>query len=213
LRKTKILIWGTSGHALVVADIIRLCEEYEIAGFLDDNRNCHGADFLDTPILGGREQLKRLRKKNFTYLIVGVGDCRARLELADLALTKGFKLATAIHPKTTIANDVFIGRGTVIMAGSVVNPQARIAQNVIINTLASVGHECQLEKGVHVGPGVRLGGGVKIGKGSWIGIGAVAKDNIKIGANVTVGAGSVVIKDLPDNVIAYGVPARIQGTK
>ena len=80
---------------------------------------------------------------------------------------------------------------------------------MIINTCASVDHECVVEEGAHVGPGVRLGGHVRVGKGTWIGIGATVKDRIRIGARAVIGAGAVVLNDIPDGVVAYGVPANV----
>src|SRR5688572_24202367 len=134
----RIIIWGASGHALVVADIIRVSGTYEIAGFIDDvNPKRQGL-----PIVGGKEQLDRLRAEGVEYLIVGVGDCAARMKLAEVAQEKGFSLATAIHPRAIVAEGVEIGPGTMVAAGAVINPGSRIGSNVIINTSASVDHEC-----------------------------------------------------------------------
>jgi acetyltransferase EpsM len=121
----------------------------------------------------------------------------------------GFYLATAIHPRAIVAADVSIGAGTVIVAGSVVNPGAHIGENVIINTCASIDHECIIEDGVHICPGVRLGARVRVGRAAWIGIGATIKDRVHIGPGSLIGVGAVVLSDIPGGVVAYGVPARI----
>jgi acetyltransferase EpsM len=207
--REKIVIWGTSGHAKVVFDIINLMNKYEIVGFLDDiNAERHGSQFCGFPILGGREQLDGLRRDGVSHVIFGFGNCEARLKLAELARAQGFILATAIHPRTIIAEDVSIGEGSVIVAGVVVNPGARIGENVIINTLASVDHECVVEDGAHICPGVHLAGKVTVGRASWLGIGVIVMDKIRIGAGAIIGAGAVVVKDIPDGVLAYGVPAK-----
>src|SRR5262245_52584326 len=154
----RIVIWGASGHALVVADIVRLSGAYEIVGFIDDvDENRHNAEFDGAPIFGS-EQLDRVRGEGVEQLSVAVGDCAARLRLADLARQKQFLLATAIHPRATIAGGVEIGPGSVIVAGAVINPGSSIGSNVIVNTCASVDHECLIEDGAHIGPGVNLGG-------------------------------------------------------
>lgn len=208
----RIVIWGASGHALVVADVVRLEGKYEIAGFIDDV-DPQRANFHGGPILGGREQLDRLRESGVEYLIVGVGDCAARLQLADIAREKGFTLASAIHPRATIADGVEIGDGTVVVAGAVINPGSSIGSNVIVNTCASVDHECVIEDGVHIGPGVNLGGNVLVGRGSWIGIGAKIKDGVSVGAGAIVGAGAVVLRDVPAKTLVFGVPATVQEDK
>jgi acetyltransferase EpsM len=205
-----LVIWGASGHALVVADIVRLRAEYEIIGFLDDvNPDRKNAVFCGSRILGGQEQLVHLREQGVDYIILGFGDCNARLKLSKLVRELGFSLATVIHPGAIVAADVSIGAGTVIVAGSVVNSGARIGENVIINTCASVDHECFIEDGVHIAPGVCLGGRVRVGRAAWVGIGATVKEGVHIGPGSLIGAGAVVLSDVPGSVVAYGVPARI----
>lgn len=206
----RIVIWGASGHALVVADIVRLARQYEIVGFIDDvEARRQNTSFHGVPVVG-REQLFPLRESGVEYLIVGVGDCAARMKLAETALENDFALATAIHPRATIAAGVPVGAGTVVVAGAVINPGSSIGSNVIINTGATVDHECVIEDGAHIGPGVNLGGNVRVGRGSWIGIGATVKDGVSIGAGAIVGAGAVVLRDVPAETVAFGVPAKVQ---
>lgn len=209
-NKRKLVIWGASGHALVVEDIIRLQAEYEIVGYLDDvNLDAKNTVFGGSRILGGREQLDRLWAEGICHIIFGFGDCNARLKLSGLVRDMGFSLATAIHPRATVASGVSVGEGTVIVAGSVVNPRAFVGENVIINTCASIDHECVIEDGVHICPGVRLAGRVAVGRATWIGMGAIVKENVHIGPSSLIGAGSVVLRDIPAGVIAYGNPAKV----
>jgi UDP-N-acetylbacillosamine N-acetyltransferase len=207
--KRKLVIWGASGHASVVADIVRSRGEYEIAGFLDDTSPGRSdAEFCGASILGGREQLDTLLREGIDHLIFGFGNCEARLRLSGLARAKGFTIATAIHPGAVVASDVTVGYGTVVAAGAVINPGAQIGNNVIVNTCASVDHHCVVGDGAHICPGARLAGNVSVGRAAWIGIGATVVDHARIGARATIGAGAVVVDDMPDGVVAYGVPAR-----
>jgi acetyltransferase EpsM len=194
----------------VVADIIRLRGEFEIVGFIDDLAGSSGdTQHAVAPILGGREQLDGLAVAGVKNVICAVGDCGARLELAAFAQSKGFSLATAIHPHAVVADGVNIGQGTVVAAGAVINSGSTLGENVIINTGATADHECDISDGAHLSPGVHLGGRVSIGRGTWLGIGAVVKEKVKIGARTIVGAGAVVVSDIPEGVLAYGVPARV----
>jgi acetyltransferase EpsM len=205
-----LLIWGAAGHARVVADIIRLRAEYNIVGFLDNiNPERRGTTFCGAPILGSVEELDHLKQQGIEHIILGFGNCTARLQLAEVVRSKGFRLVNAIHPQAIVASDVSIGAGSVIAAGAVVNPATQIGEHVIINTGACVDHDGVIADGCHISPGVRLGGHVTIDRASWIGIGATVIDHLQIGANTLIGAGSVVVNDIPDNVVAYGVPARI----
>jgi len=208
--KKNVVIWGASGHAKVVAEIIDLNGEFEIYGFLDDiNPTLKNTGFYGSRILGGQEQLDILIKNNISRLIFGFGNCAARLALADLVLSKGFSLISAIHPRSIISRTVSIGIGTVIAAGAIVTSGSTIGANVIINTAATIDHDCIIEGGAHICPGVNMAGNVHVGSGSWIGIGSVIKENVRIGRNSFIGAGSVVIHDIPDNTVAYGNPATI----
>jgi acetyltransferase EpsM len=207
--RQKLVIWGASGHALVVADAARLGDAYEIIGFIDDvHPERRGEEFCGAKILGGRDQLDALPKGD-CKLIFGIGDCRARLELSEFARGKDFQLATVIHPSALVAGDASVGYGTVMLAGAIVNPAARVGENVIVNTSATVDHECMIGDGAHIGPGVHLGGRVHVGRAAWVGIGATVKDRVIIGTEVVIGAGAVVVSDIPDGVLAYGVPAQV----
>jgi acetyltransferase EpsM len=206
----KLVIWGAGGHALVVEDIMRLRQEYEIVGFLDDvNLQRKGARFGGGLILGGQEQLAPLRQRGVRHMIIAFGACHARLELARVIRSLEYSLLTAVHPGATVASSASIEPGTVIAAGSVIGPGACVGQNAIVNTCASVDHECVVEEGVHIGPGVHLAGRVQVGRATWIGIGAVVADGVCIGPESVIGAGSVVLSDIPTGVVAYGVPAKV----
>lgn len=207
--REKLLVWGASGHASVVADIVRLEGKYEIVGFLDDgNPQRAGETFCGAPVVGGQEKLDDLFRAGVRNLIMGFGNCGARLHLSELALSKGFSIATAVHPSAIVASDVRIGCGTVVAAGAVVNPGTEIGRNVIVNTRASIDHDCAIEDGVHICPGACLAGSVRVGRAAWVGIGATVTARINIGASAVVGAGAVVVRDIPERVIAYGMPAR-----
>jgi sugar O-acyltransferase (sialic acid O-acetyltransferase NeuD family) len=204
-----IVVWGASGHALVVADAIRL-SGHRVVGFLDDvNPVRRGDAFGGARVLGGREALAALRADGVESLVVAIGDCAARRACAASAVFHGFRLARVVHPAATVAPSVTLGAGSFVAAAAVIGPEAHIGQNVIVNTSSVVDHECRIGDDVHVGPGVRLAGRVRVGPGSWLGIGSIVIDGVSIGDGCLLGAGAVLLRDLPPAVVAYGVPAEI----
>ena len=207
----RILVWGAGGHARVVAEIIRCVGRSEIVGFLDNvNPERHTTEFCGATVLGGAEQLTRLAKEGVSDIVIALGDCSTRLRSAFMAIEAGFHLATVCHPSAVVAQSATIGSGSVLVAGVIINPECVIGSNVIVNTGATVDHECIVEDGVHIGPGVHIGGNSRIGRGAWVGIGATVIDRVTIGAGTIIGAGAVVVHDIPENVVAYGVPAGVK---
>ena len=205
----RVVIWGASGHALVVADILRLAGR-EVVGFIDDmDAERRGQRFAGARVLGGRESLESLHADGVRAIVVAVGNCAARLRLADVVRQHGLELARAVHPRAVVAEGVTLGAGTVVCAGAIVNPGSSIGESAIVNTAATIDHECVIADGAHVGPGAHLGGRVRVGRGAWIGIGATVSDRVVIGAESVVGAGAVVLNDVPRKVVAFGVPARV----
>jgi len=206
--KNKLLIYGASGHGKVIIDIVEKESRHEIVGFIDDDFTLQGQDFCGYSILGGFDLLNKALYHD-CKLILAIGDNRVRKNLCKKLKDLGYELARAIHPSSQIARDVSIGSGTVIMANAVVNSGTKIGGNVIINTGATIDHDCIIGDYVHISPGGHLAGNVKVGELSHIGIGASVIQEVSIGKNSIIGAGAAVIHDIPNNVIAAGVPAEI----
>lgn len=211
--RRSLVIWGTSGHARVVADIVRLENRYSIVGFLDDHRPTGDAvAFDDARVLGGRVALPLLAQQGVKAVLIAVGSPHSRLQLAELVLSHGLELATAVHPRAIVAGDVEVGAGSVIVAGAVVNPGSRLGRATIVNTLASVDHGCVLADGATICPCARLGGDVTIDRCAWVGIGATVRERIHIREHAVIGAGAVVLDDVASHTVVAGVPARVLRT-
>jgi sugar O-acyltransferase (sialic acid O-acetyltransferase NeuD family) len=200
----RVVIIGAGGHAKVVCDILRL-SGYQVLGFLDDDAALHGSSIMHIPVLGGTSKIQSF---DIEGAIVGIGSNRVRQHFYTHLQTLGIPLINAIHPRAVIASDVCLGQGIAICANVVVNPGACIGANVILNTAATVDHDCVIKEHVHIGPGVHLCGGVQVGMGTLIGVGAAVIPYKSIGAGVIIGGGALVADDIPDGVIALGVPAR-----
>lgn len=211
MNKPRAFVWGASGHAKVVADAAMREERVEVVGFFEEMHGERaGQSLAGLTVFGGAKALDELQGMGATHVLLGVGNCAARSNVARRAVAAGFELATVRHPSSVVASDVTIGAGTVLFAGAIVNPGSQVGSAVILNTACSVDHDCMIGDGVHLSPGVHLAGNVHVGEQTWVGIGSSVIQGIKIGARSTIGAGSVVVRDLPSGVTAFGVPCKIR---
>ncbi|TKH45571.1 acetyltransferase [Paenibacillus terrae] len=201
------IVFGTGGHAKVIVDILRSCGE-KIIGVLDDF--CNEEEWNGLPVLGDINQVDKLL---FQYpgalFIVAIGDNTIRMKIVSQLKAATVKFGTAAHPSAVIAPSASIGEGTVVMPNSVINADAYVGEHTIINTAATIDHDCRIEDFVHISPGVHMAGGVQIGCCAHIGIGASLIPGVRVGCDTIVGAASCVIRDLPENVIAVGCPAKV----
>lgn len=203
---SSLIIFGASGHGKVLADIAFSMGRWDNIEFYDDR--WPSLNFNSTiEVIGDSSKLFSLKTR--PELVVAIGDNRVRFAKQSEFISHGFKLATLIHPFTYISRSAKIHHGTVIMPGAVVNSNATIGSGCIINSNAVVEHDCELGPAVHLSPGSCLAGGVKVGQYSWLGIGSSVIQLKTIGKNVIIGANAAVISDMPDNVTAVGVPAKI----
>lgn len=204
-------IIGAGGHGGAVADAAARTGQWSGIEFYDD-RVPAGSEAFGFRVQGNVDALfERLGSASPAPMdtFVAVGDNMRRLLLARRILETRAPLATIIHPAATVGARVEIGAGTVLMAGAVINIASRLGIAGIVNTRAGIDHECLLGDGVHVCPGVSLAGRVTVGDLAWIGIGSSVIQGRRIGTRTTVGAGSVVIRDIEDGVTVVGNPARV----
>lgn len=205
----RVIILGAGGHGQVVADI--LWQQYQAdgslfpIGFLDDNPILWRKEFLGLPVLGG---LQKLNQIDYDAVVIAIGNNSIRQLLANKLAMAGEQFVVARHPATVLAPDVEVEPGAMLCAGVIVNTGSRIGAHAILNTGCSVDHHCHIGKHVHIAPGVHLGGNVVVEDGAFVGIGASVIPQIRIGAWSTVGAGAVVINEIPSHVTVVGAPAR-----
>jgi sugar O-acyltransferase (sialic acid O-acetyltransferase NeuD family) len=209
-KSEKIFIWGASGQAKVLLDIL--------ASRGDANRVTHLFDKDETikelnglPVLGGWKNFLKWSKQNKEkyYFAVAIGaDNKGRLELQEKIKKQGFRPLTIIHPSAIIAGNAKIGEGSQILPGAVICAEAKIGRAVIVNTSASVDHESIVEDGAHFMPQATIAGCVKVGRYVQIGSNATIFPRVKIGESAIVGAGSVIMKDVPAQEVWVGVPGK-----
>lgn len=195
----KLAIIGASGHGKVVADIARRNGYKEIV-FLDDDDSIHECGGY--PVIGKSTEAGMIDAD----VIIGIGNADVRKQIQESITDE--KLVTLIHPDAVVAEDVVIGKGTVVMAGAVINPEVRIGKGCIINTCSSVDHDCVVGNYVHIAVGSHLCGTVTVENGTWIGAGAIVSNNVSICSDCMIGAGAVIVNDIRESGTYVGVPGR-----
>jgi len=201
----KLLVVGAGGHARSVVDIALQTGDYELVGCIDSQPG----DVLGVPVIGSDDDLDVLRSSGIKHIFIAVGHNHRRHALYNHALSLGFEPVNIISHQSVISPRANLGKGICVMAGAVVNVNTVIGDNCIINTRCSIDHDCRIGASSHIAPGVTLSGTVHVGDIVHIGTGASVIDGISIGSSTFIGSGAIVVKDLPANVLAYGVPARV----
>ena len=203
---SRLIIIGAGGHGKVVAETAILMKCWDEIVFADDR-------FPDLASIGAWpvvSDIAKLKSNSGGYhdFIVAIGTNKIRLKIQKSLIEYNLVPVSVIHPSATISPTASIGIGTAIFANVVINANTSIGDACIINTAASVDHDCNLSDGVHISPGAHLAGEVSVGKASWLGIGSSVIQCINIGQDVIVGAGAAAVSDIPNGVVAKGVPAR-----
>ena len=200
----KTYIYGAGGHALVVADTAAALG-IEIEGFLDD--------FDSNPerrVLGKKVYSAAVLQCGDT-VYMGFGNNAIRQKIALSLLERGIYLPKLIHPSATVAESAEIADGCYIGAGVIIDPLCKIGRFSILNNGTIVCHETVIDEAVHLCPRTVCAGKVHVGARSWLGVGSSVIEKIKISADVFIGAGSVLVKDIDEsNITVYGVPAKFQ---
>jgi len=204
-----LVIFGAGSVGRLVCEIAKDVNldtnVWNLLGFLDENNELHGTNLNSFPILGTIEWLGRYRE---TTVVVAIAEPIARRRLVLDINCMGNTFATLVHPFTWIASRVSIGVGTIVYPGVLVDPDVRVCDHVILNKACTIGHDTVIKDLVTVSPGVNIGGMMTIGEGCFFGINSATNQGLSIGHWSTIGSGAVVVKNLPPNVTAVGVPAK-----
>lgn len=214
--KKRFLIWGAKGHAKVLNEIIRL-NNGEVIALVDQDAGLE-SPISNLNVLNGfsdytqwlnEMKIKSANVKTCAVAAIGGDRGRDRMRYFEMFKSDGFLTPNIIHPTSHINESSLLGENNQLCAFSFLGPDSSIGNACIINTKATLDHDSVLGNGVHLAPGVTVCGGVKVGDFSFIATGAIIMPNINIGRNSIVGSGSLVTKDVPDNVLVYGNPAKI----
>ncbi len=191
---------GAGGHCRVVVSAARAAglDPWRI---LDDQESAWGATILGVPVDGG---LSLLEPGQAAHIAIGANSVRRRIAEArpDIAWT------SVVHPASWVCSSAQIGAGALVCAGAVVQPEAVLGRHVIVNTCASIDHECVLEDYSQAAPGAALGGRVILKEEAYAGIGSSIHQGSELGAGATLGGGAFLKGRIPPSEVWVGVPAR-----
>lgn len=207
----KLLLLGGGGHCKSIIDSLVGCNSYTEIGIVEKSGSCNSS-ILGIAVVGFDEDLGKLKREGYTDAFVSlgsIGNTSSRRRLFDLIISLEFDVPNIIDNSAVVSRDSILGKGIFIGKNAVVNAGSVLENGVIINSSVTVEHDCMIGAFAHVSPGVVLCGNVTIGSDTHVGAGSVVRQQISVGSNTTVGMGSIVLHDIPDKMIAYGIPCRI----
>lgn len=196
----EVIVIGGGGHAKVVIDCLQSAGD-RVRGILDDHLT-PGTHILGVPVLGKVDTYANYTDYTF---IIAIGGNQVRQTLSQQL---DVQWHTAIHPSAVVSQYATVGEGSMILANAVVNPCATIGTHCIVNTAAVVEHDNKIADFVHISPRAALAGNVTVGQLTQVGIGSCVRQGITICGGCIIGAGAVVVKDICEEGIYAGVPAK-----
>jgi acetyltransferase EpsM len=210
----KAIIFGAGENGLQAFHCLKYNTTVSILGFLDGNPSRHGETYLGLPVFGGLDKIPELQAEHdLSAGIVAVGDNYVRSKLTATLRELGLTIPQAISPRVMIESPRHIGDGVILEQGAAIHAESEVGEGTFMGTASMAAHHCIIGKYTTMSGGVSLGGRVTIGDYTLMGVGASVRPHVTIGSNVIVGVGAAVTKDIPDNVVVAGVPAKILRTR
>jgi len=208
-----VLIVGAGAQAKYISEISRVRADFKVIGALDimGNPDVIGKDIGGVEIIGGLDFLGSYEPAPDRRVIIAASDNRRKQELAEQLKRRGFQFFTAIHPTAVIAGTARIGEGAIINPRAVIQPFARIGNHVMIHAGCIVEHDCVIDDFANLAPGAILAGWVNVGCRATLFTNCSVIPAKSIGEDAVVGAGAVVIRDVPAGQTVVGNPARVLG--
>ena len=202
----KLLVLGTRTFAPEIADVASDIDGVEVAGFVEnmDREKC--SETLEGLPIYWVDDIAAMRDSHRAVCALGT---TARNRFIDQVESLGIRFATLVHPAARISRNSTVGEGSVVCPGVIVATRTTIGRHVILNRGAMIGHHTSVGDYCSIMPGANVAGACTIGASTYIGMGALVLDHRSVGAHSVVGAGSVVTRDVADNVQVIGSPARV----
>lgn len=201
-----LLIMAPRPYALEVVDVVNGCAGWRAAGFIENqDRAKAGGELGGLPIYWV-DELEDLTSSHWALCSLAT---TKRDGFVDQVAEAGMRFATVIHDSAYVADSVEVGAGTRIGVGTIVAANTSLGAQVSLNRRVTVGHDTVVGDYSTLQPCCNVAGHCDIGAKTYVGMSAVVLDGIQVGKGCVIGAGAVVTRDLPDHVLALGIPARI----
>lgn len=197
------IIFGAGGHARVIASLLSSGRDSGAGPTLFVTQDGRDGTLVE------EEFFARIDSYREDRVYLGIGDNGVRKSLFEKLVSRGVRPANCVAPNAFVAADVRLGFGVTLCPGTVVMSGAVVGDNVIINTLSSVDHDCRIGNHSQLTAGVTLGGTVVVGESCFFGVRSAVTPNLTIGDGTLVMAGSLVTKNFPSQVVVGGYPAAI----
>jgi sugar O-acyltransferase (sialic acid O-acetyltransferase NeuD family) len=212
----RVVIIGAGGHGREVAEILhhqaQEGTEVRVVGFIDENRSLHGHTVDGLPVLGDWSWFDEMERTTVA-VICAVGLPQVGRRLIRQARARGLSFVNAISPLAHVSPAARLGQGIVVFPRVIVSTGVCLGSYCILNVGVTVSHDTHVGKYSNINPGAHLAGDINIGEGCYIGMGTNVIQRRSIGSWTVIGAGAAVVHDIPANVTAVGVPARVIKTR
>jgi sugar O-acyltransferase (sialic acid O-acetyltransferase NeuD family) len=212
MENKRILLVGGGGHCRSVVDSLLETDGNRELGIVEKPGTGEG-DVFGISVVGTDDDLQKLFDDGWGFAFItlgGIGLSEKRRSLYSILQKIGYIFPAIIDKTAIISKHVEIHEGAFVGKNAVINAGSEIGICAIINSCAVVEHDCSVGAFSHISPGAILCGGVSIESGAHVGAGAVVRQQLSIGHNSIIGMGSVVTRDIPENVIAFGNPCKIE---
>ena len=212
MRWERVVIIGAGGHAREIAEILRHQSQAGtgalVVGFVVDDPENHAAEVGGLPVLGDWSWFEGAELRGLA-VVCAVGLPQLRKRLAERAAARGLQFASAVSPLAYVSSAAQLGEGVMIFPHAFVSAGSSVGAHAVLNVGATLSHDASVGRYTTLGPGARLAGNVTVGEGCYFGINSCAIERVSVGDWATVGGGACVTRDLPGNVTAVGLPARV----
>ncbi|NBL64822.1 sialic acid O-acetyltransferase [Flavobacterium sp. NST-5] len=205
--KSKCIIVGAGTYGQVYAEYLK--DFYDIIGYIDDNETLLNSSIKNIKVIGNRDFLLNKVDKAVS-VFVPIGNNVLRVEILKELKQAGFKTPSFIHPQTVIHKSVKIGDAVYILPGTYIMPDTVIENSVMISMGVNIAHHTNIATGCFFSQGTNIGASIEIKEYAYHGIASTVMTGVKtIGKNALIGAGTVIIRDVPDFAVVVGNPGKI----